>query len=98
MHKFLCEVSNVSGVMLYTYKSLFVELIGLGICCGIGLPVFKVRLEYGAERPIVLLIESEEKARAVVDMICRANPDITLEYYRDPHTGLRPEKVSPPLY
>ena len=67
-------------------------------CCGIGLPVFKVRLEYGAERPVVLLIESEEKARAAVDMICRANPGVALEYYWDPHTGLRPEKVSPPLY
>lgn len=67
-------------------------------CCGIGLPVFKIRLEYGGERPVVLAIESEEKANAAVDMICRANPDIVMEYYLDPCTGLRPEKVSPPLY
>ena len=62
------------------------------------LPVFKIRLEYGGERPVVLAIESEEKANAAVDMICRANPDIVMEYYLDPCTGLRPEKVSPPLY
>ena len=67
-------------------------------CCGIGIPVFKIRVEYGGERPLVLTIESEEKANAAVEMICRANYDIAVENYLDPHTGLKPEKVSPPLY
>lgn len=67
-------------------------------CCGIGIPVFKIRLEYGGERPLVLMIESEDKAKAAVEMVCKANPDIILEYYLDPHTGLKPEKISPPLY
>ena len=66
--------------------------------CGVGFPIFKIRLDYGAERPVVLAIESEKKANAAVDMICRANPDIVLENYLDPHTGLKPEKISPPLY
>lgn len=66
--------------------------------CGIGFPVFKIRLDYGGERPVVLVIESEEKANAAVDRVCKANPDIALENYLDPHTGLKPEKVSPPLY
>ena len=26
-------------------------------CCGIGIPVFKIRVEYGAEKPLVLVIE-----------------------------------------
>ena len=47
-------------------------------CCGIGIPVFKIRVEYGAEKPLVLVIEQE--------------------YYLSPHTGLKPEKISPPLY
>lgn len=67
-------------------------------CCGIGFPVYKIRLDYGAERPVVLAIESEEKANAAVDMICKANYDIVRENYLDPHTGLKPEKISPPLY
>jgi hypothetical protein len=44
------------------------------------------------------MIESEDKAKAAVEMVCKANPDIILEYYLDPHTGLKPEKISPPLY
>ena len=36
--------------------------------------------------------------KKIIDMICAGNRDTTLEYYVDPHTGLRPEKISPPLY
>ena len=66
--------------------------------CGIGLPVFKVRLDYGAERPVVLTVEEKESADKIINLICAGNRDTTLEYYVDPHTGLRPEKISPPLY
>lgn len=67
-------------------------------CCGIGIPVFKIRVEYGAERPVVLTVEQEEKVEELLHAICASNPDITLEYYLSPHTGLKPEKISPPLY
>ena len=66
--------------------------------CGIGLPVFKVRLDYGAERPVVLTVEEKDSADKIINLICAGNRDTTLEYYVDPHTGLRPEKISPPLY
>lgn len=66
--------------------------------CGIGLPVFKVRLDYGAERPVVLTVEEKDSADKIINLICAGNRDTTLEYYLDPHTGLRPEKISPPLY
>ena len=66
--------------------------------CGIGLPVFKIRLDYGAESPVVLTVEEKDSADKIIDMICAGNRDTTLEYYVDPHTGLRPEKISPPLY
>ena len=66
--------------------------------CGIGLPVFKVRLDYGAERPVVLTVEENDSADKIINLICAGNRDTTLEYYVDPHTGLRPEKISPPLY
>ncbi len=55
-------------------------------------------MEYGAEKPLVLVIEQEEKVEELINMVIKANPDITLEYYLSPHTGLKPEKISPPLY
>ena len=67
-------------------------------CCGIGIPVFKIRVEYGMEKPVVLLIEQEEKVEELLDLVCKSNPGIVIEYYLSPHTGLRPEKISPPLY
>ena len=66
--------------------------------CGIGLPVFKIRLDYGAENPVVLVVEDKDNVDEIINRICMGNRDTTLEYYVDPHTGLRPEKISPPLY
>ncbi len=64
----------------------------------IGIPVFKIRLDYGAEKPVVLIVEETDNADKIIRMICAGNHAITMEYYVDPHTGLRPEKISPPLY
>lgn len=66
--------------------------------CGIGIPVFKIRLNYGADKPIVLTVEEKESADRIIALICAANDSTTVEYYVDPHTGLRPEKISPPFY
>ena len=66
--------------------------------CGIGLPVFKIWLDYGAEHPVVLVVEEKDNVDEIINRICKGNRDTTLEYYVDPHTGLRPEKISPPLY
>ena len=33
-------------------------------CCGIGIPVFKIRVDYGAEKPVVLTVEREEKVES----------------------------------
>lgn len=66
--------------------------------CGIGLPVFKIRLDYGVKNPVVLVVEDKNNVDEIIRRICVGNRDTTLEYYVDPHTGLRPEKISPPLY
>ena len=50
------------------------------------------------EKPVVLVIEQEEKVEELLDLVCKSNPGIVIEYYLSPHTGLRPEKISPPLY
>ena len=55
-------------------------------------------MDYCAEKPLVLVIEQEEKAEELLNMVIKANPDITLEYYLSTHTGLKPKKISPPLY
>jgi len=67
-------------------------------CCGIGIPIYKIRVDYGSEKPVVLMIESEKNTEKMVTMLCSNNTDITVEYYVDPHTGLKPERISPPLY
>ena len=41
--------------------------------CGKGIPVFKIRLDYGEERPLVLMVERKSSADRIVDKICAAN-------------------------
>ena len=41
--------------------------------CGKGIPVFKIRLDYGEERPLVLMVERKNSADRIVDKICAAN-------------------------
>lgn len=62
--------------------------------CGRGLPVFKVRMDYGGEKPAVLMLEKEANAERIISKICAANPSVTVEEYLDPRTGEKPEKIS----
>ena len=48
-------------------------------CCGKGIPVFKIRIDYGAEKPLVLMIEKEKNAEKMVSIIKSANDTITVE-------------------
>ena len=43
--------------------------------CGKGLPVFKIRLDYGAEKPLVLMMEKEKNAALAVSMIQGVNAE-----------------------
>lgn len=43
-------------------------------CCGIGIPVTKVRIDYGGEKPLVLMLEKEENAEKLCAEICADNP------------------------
>ena len=45
-------------------------------CCGLGLPVWNVLVYYGAEKPLRLMHEKEEKARQALALILAANPAI----------------------
>lgn len=38
-------------------------------CCGRGIPVKKLKIEYGAEKTLLLMLEKEANARKLADMI-----------------------------
>ena len=40
-----------------------------GMSCGKGIPVYKIRIEYGAEKPLVLMVEKEKNVQKMLDMI-----------------------------
>ncbi len=62
-------------------------------CCGRGVPVFKIKVEYGAEKPLILMVEREKNADRIVKALTAANPAIEIEAYVDPHTGEKPERL-----
>ena len=41
--------------------------------------MFKIRIDYGAEKPLVLMIEKEKNAEKMVSIIKSANDTITVE-------------------
>lgn len=47
--------------------------------CGKGLPVFKIRLDYGAEKPLILMVEKEKNVEKLLAMITASRPDIKVE-------------------
>ena len=62
-------------------------------CCGRGVPVFKIKIEYGAEKPVVLMVEREKNANRMVEAICAGNPAVQVLDYVDPHTGEKPSHL-----
>ncbi len=38
-------------------------------CCGRGIPVKKIKIEYGADKPLILMVEKEQNAAKMTDMI-----------------------------
>ena len=42
--------------------------------CGKGIPVYKIRIDYGAEKPVVLMIEKEKNAEKMFRKITDACP------------------------
>ena len=48
-------------------------------CCGKGIPVFKIRIDYESEKPLVLMIEKEKNAEKAVDIITSVNNSVSVE-------------------
>ena len=38
-------------------------------CCGRGIPVKKLKIEYGADKPLILMLEKGENAQKMMEMI-----------------------------
>ena len=38
-------------------------------CCGRGIPVKKLKIEYGADKPLILMVEKDKNAQKLADMI-----------------------------
>ena len=38
-------------------------------CCGRGIPVKKLKVEYGADKPIILMVEKDKNAQKLKDML-----------------------------
>ena len=47
--------------------------------CGKGIPVYKLRIDYGMEKPMVLMIEKEKNAEKLLSVISETRPDIRIE-------------------
>lgn len=47
--------------------------------CGKGIPVYKVRIDYGMEKPMVLMIEKEKNLGKLLSVISGSRPDIEIE-------------------
>ncbi len=48
-------------------------------CCGKGIPVFKLRIDYGMEKPMVLMIEKEKNVEKLLSIISEVRPDLRIE-------------------
>ena len=40
-----------------------------GMSCGKGIPVFKIRIDYGADKPLVLMVEKKKNADAMLERL-----------------------------
>ncbi len=45
-------------------------------CCGRGIPVFKLRVDYGADKPLVLMIEREKNVERMLKALAEGNPEL----------------------
>ena len=41
-------------------------------CCGRGIPVKKLKIEYGAEKPLLLMLEKDKNAKKMAELIIAA--------------------------
>ena len=40
-------------------------------CCGRGIPIKKLKIEYGTDKPLILMVEKDKNAQKLKDMIIK---------------------------
>ena len=45
-------------------------------CCGKGIPVFKLGIDYGGEKPVVLMMENEKNVEKVLYMLSESGGQV----------------------
>jgi len=65
---------------------------------GRGLPVFKLRIDYGQEKPLVLIFEKERNANRAAVLIYGRNRNVRIEQYINPLTGGTTKDIPPYLW
>ena len=66
----------ISDIRRVWIQSSRLSVVG---ACGRGIPVFVVRLDHGAEKKVNLMIEKQENAERMVQLLSEANPSIVVE-------------------
>ena len=41
--------------------------------------MFKIRIDYGADKPLVMMLEKEKNAEKAIDIITSSNNNVTVE-------------------
>ena len=49
-------------------------------CCGKGIPVFKIGIEYGVDKPAVLMVEQDKNVQKMISIICIVNSNIVIDW------------------
>ena len=66
-------ISQIRG--LHLQPSLYTP----SCSCGKGIPVYKIRIDCGKDKPVVLMLEKEKNAERMISMISDVNESIQYE-------------------
>lgn len=67
-------------ILLIKGISIFSSQYNPSCCCGKGIPVKKLRIDYGGKDPLILMLEKDKNVTKAIDLLLKENPDITVEY------------------
>ncbi|MCR5663403.1 MAG: hypothetical protein K6G17_00825 [Oscillospiraceae bacterium] len=71
-----CYIPFSAICALRAQPSLYMAQCG----CGKGIPVFRIRVDYGAEKPEILMVEKEKSAERILEAVREANPGVPTEF------------------
>ena len=64
------------------------NLMNSGHCCGMGFPVYNLIVFHGGERPAKIMLEKENNARRMAELMTAARSSIVWEEYEAPYSSI----------